>query len=86
MSSEIFKLLREGSYSLSSSELDIWGVNYLKRVQKMSGNVDENNTRATTVAAGVSLVRASLKSHSFTPWPLPGVRFDENTRFTRRMA
>ena len=43
----------------------------------MSGNVDKNNTPATTVAAGASLVRASLKSHSFTPSPLPGVRFDE---------
>ena len=52
----------------------------------MSGNVDENNTRATTVAAGASLVRASLKSHSFTPSPLPSVRFEEDTRITRRMA
>ena len=52
----------------------------------MNGNVDENNTRATTVAAGASLVRASLNSHSLTPWPLSGVRFDENIRFTPRMA
>ena len=52
----------------------------------MSDNVVENNPRATTVAAGASLLRASLKSHSFTPSPLPGARFDENTRFTRRMA
>ena len=31
----------------------------------MSGNVNEYNTRAMTVAAEESLVRASLKSHSF---------------------
>ena len=31
----------------------------------MSGNVDENNMHVMTVAAGASLVRASLKSHSF---------------------
>ena len=52
----------------------------------MSGNVDENNTHATTVASGASLVRASLKSHSFTLLPLPGIRFDKNTCFTHRMA
>ena len=52
----------------------------------MSGNVDENNTCATTVAAGASLVTVSLKSHSFTLLPLPGVRFDKNTCFTCRMA
>ena len=52
----------------------------------MSDNVDENNTHATTVAAGASLVRASLKSHSFTLSSLPGVRLDENVGFSRRMA
>ena len=52
----------------------------------MNGNADENNTRAMTVAAGASLVRASLKSHSFTPSPLPGIQFDKNIRFTRRTA
>ena len=52
----------------------------------MSGNVDENNMCAMTVAAEASLVRASLKSQSFTQSPLPGIQFDKNTRFTRRMA
>ena len=40
----------------------------------MSGNVAENNTHAKTVAAGANLVRTFLKSHSFTPSPLPGIR------------
>ena len=52
----------------------------------MSGNVDENNMCETTVAARAILVTVSLKSHSFTPSPLPGVRFDKNTRFTCKMA
>ena len=86
MSSEVFKLLREGSYLLFFSELDIWGVNYLKRVQKMSGNVDENNMHSSKVAARASLVKASLKFHSFILLPLPSVQFDKNTHFTHRTA
>ena len=32
--SEVFKFLKEGLYLPSSSELEIWGVNYFKRIQK----------------------------------------------------